>query len=185
MTNIDWTLAWTTILGISTAVMALAIGITAVFAIVQLLHFKKSRYSALLMQVIEVWNSTDYVMARNMIAKHTHGKTEEEVANNFKESMITLDKDSSEDYLTMIKVANFFEYLGFLTCKKDYLTREDALDQFGGASRYYWSIFSALAYYDRLEREPKRTDVWIYFEKLAKEALKEYSALDKSKRHIK
>ena len=176
MTNVDWTLTWTTVLAISTFVMSLAIGITAIFAIVQWLHFKKSRYSALLMQVLEAWNSKDYVMARNMIAKQTRGDTTEEVANNFKESMIELDRNSSEDYLTMIKVANFFEYLGFLTCKKDYLTLEDALDQFGGASRYYWSIFYALAYYDRREREPKRTDVWIYFEELALEALKKYGA---------
>jgi hypothetical protein len=168
----DWILTWTTVLAISTSVMALAIVITAIFALVQWLHYKKARYSALLMQIIEMWNSTDYVVARNMIARHACGENEEDIANNFRESMLALDNGNSQDYLIMIKVANFFENLGFLTCKKDYLTPEDALDLFGGAARYYWGIFRALAIYDRTERKPKRTDVWIYFEKLASEALK-------------
>jgi len=176
MTNIDGMLTWTTVLAISTSVMALAIGITAAFAIGQWLHFKKSRYSALLMQIIEMWNSTDYIRARNMISQHACGKTAEETADKFKESMISLDNNNAEEYLVMVKVANFFENLGFLTCKKDYLTREDAIELFGGAARHYWNMFSALAKYDRSEREVKRPDVWIYFEKLALEVLKKQDA---------
>ena len=85
--------------------------------------------------------------------------------------MISLDESNSDDYFTMVTVANFFENLGFLTCK-GYLARKDALELFGGAALNYWNIFSKLAYYDRYERETKRTDAWLYFEKLALTAAK-------------
>ena len=169
MANIDWTLTWNMILAIFTAVMALAIGIMATFAIIQWKHFKKARYSALLMQLDQMWNSTEYIKARNKVNEYAKGSTQEEKSKTLKDTMVSLDEANAEEYLTAVRIANFFENLGFLTCK-DYLTREDALELFGGAARNYWNLFSALAQYDRSERDVKRTDVWIYFEKLALEA---------------
>jgi len=160
-------LVWTIVLAISTSVMAIAIGFTAGFAIVQWCSFKKSRHSALLMQIVDMWNSNDYITARNMIGKHSSRKTMSERSNNFKNTMVSLDQNNTPDYLIMVRVANFFENLGYLTCKKDYLPKDDALELFAGSAKYYWTLFSALANYDRNEREPKRPKVWEYFEKLA------------------
>lgn len=168
----QWALTWNTVLGISTFVMALAIGVMAVFAIVQWQHFKKARYSTLLIQLGQMWNSEEYIEARNMVNQYAYGSTPEEGAQNLRETMISFDEANAVEYFVMVKVANFFENLGFLTCK-DYLTQQDALEAFGGAARNYWNKFSALAKYDRSERDVKRPDVWIYFEKLALEAPKQ------------
>lgn len=170
-------LIWNIVLAIATSVMAIAIGVMAGFAIVQWLHFKKARYSTLLMQLDQMWNSLEYSKARNMVNQYAYGSTPEEASKNLKEAMISFDEANAEEYLTMVKIANFFENLGFLACKH-YLTREDALELFGGATRNYWNMFSALAKYDKSERDDKRPDVWIYFEKLALEVSKKKDALD-------
>lgn len=175
MTYIDWTLTWSTVLAISTALMALAVAGTAVFAIVQLCNIKKARNSDLLMRLDQIWDSKDYIHSRKMINQYGYGSTPEEASQNLKEAMISFDEANTEEYFIMIRVANFFENLGLLTCK-NYLKPKDALELFGGAAKNYWNIFSVWANYARHKRDNPHPDAWVYFEKLALEFPKEKGA---------
>jgi len=163
---IDWTLTWNTVLAISTAIMALAIVITAIFAIVQLWNIKKSRCSDLLMRLDEIWDSNDYIRSRAMINQHAGGSTLEEGSHNLRESLVSLDEANAEEYFIMIRIANFFENLGFLVYK-DYLNRKDALELFGSSAQRYWKLFFEFTSYRRYDGTPKQRDAWIYFESLS------------------
>lgn len=184
MANIDWTLTWNTVLAISTALMVLAIAITAGYAIVQLRHIKKTRCSDLLMRLDEIWDSKDYIHSRWMINKYGYGTTLEEASQNLKEAMMSFDEVNAEEYFIIVRVANFFENLGLLT-HNDYLTRKEALGLFGSAARRYWRLFSDFAYYRRQYSTPKQSDAWVYFESLSMEVLKKNRCLEMIKTPIR
>lgn len=171
MNYYEWTLTWNTVLAISTVVMAVAIVVTAIFAIVQLWNFKKARYSTLLMQLDLTWDSIEYIHSRMMINQYGYGSTPEEESQNLKEAIISFSEANSEEYFLMIRIANFFENLGFLVCN-DYLNRKDALALFESAARRYWSLFGGFARYRRDESTPKQPDAWVYFEDLSTIGLK-------------
>ncbi len=164
MNYYEWTLFWNTVLAISTALMALAIGITAGFAIVQLWNIKKARFSDLSMRLNQIWDSNDYICSRSMINQHASGSTLEEASQNLKESLMSLSKTNAKEYFIMIRIANFFENLGVIV-SKDYLNHEEALEFFGSAARRYWKLFSEYARYRR-NSVPKQPTAWIYFESL-------------------
>jgi len=176
MTNIDWTLTWNAVLAISTVIMALAIIVTAGFAIVQLWNIKKSRCSDLLMRLDQIWDSNDYIRSRSMINQHASGSTLEEASQNLKESLVSLSEANAEEYFIMVRIANFFENLGFLVYK-DYLNRKDALELFGSAVRRYWKLFFGFVSDRRSESPPTQLDAWIYFEKLSMGVPKENRCL--------
>jgi len=101
-----------------------------------------------------------------MINQYGCGSTLEEASKNLKKSLIAFEKDNTEEYYIIVRVPNFFENLGLLVCT-GYLNRNDAVELFGGATKNYWRLFSAVINYDRSERDEPRPDVWVYFEKLA------------------
>jgi len=80
--------------------------------------------------------------------------------------LIRFDATNAEEFFVMIRIANFFENLGFLGRKK-YLNKKDALELFGDTAKSYWNLFSAFVSYQREEREKKQPAAWIYFEDLA------------------
>lgn len=165
MTYIGWTFIWNTVLAISTAIMASAIVVTAVFAIVQLWNIKKSRCSDLFMRLDQIWDSNDYICSRSMINQHAIGSTLEEASQNLKESLLSLSEANAEEYFIMVRIANFFENLGFLIYK-NYLTHKEASELFGSAAQRYWNLFSEFVRYRRYDDTPKQPDAWIYFESL-------------------
>jgi len=162
----DWMLTWNMVLAISTAVMALAIIITAVFAIVQLLNVKKARCSDLLMRLNQVWDSDEYIRSRRTVNRHASGLNLEEQSQSLKESLIAYNDYNAEEYFIMIRVANFFENLGFLIGKK-YINRKETLELFGSAANRYWKLFSQFTYYRRNDCTPKQEDAWEYFQTLS------------------
>lgn len=166
MASIDWTLTWNIVLPISTALMALAVTGTAVFAIVQLWSIKKARCSDLLMRLDQIWDSNDYIHSRTIINQHASGSTLEEGSHNLRESLVSLDEANAEEYFIMIRIANFFENLGFIVYK-DYLNRKDALELFGSAAQRYWKLFFEFTCYRRYDGTPKQPDAWIHFESLS------------------
>ena len=168
MATIDWALTWNTVLAIATAIMALAIVIMAIFAMVQLWNFMKASHSTILMQLDKTWASKDYIDSRRMINRCCRGSTPEEAPQKLKESMISFDKTDAEEYFIILRVADFFENLGFLT-SKGYLNRNDALGLLGSATKNYWYLFSAWTNYERYERCNPHPNEWEYFEKLALE----------------
>ena len=176
MANIDWTLTWNTVLAIATALMALAIVITAIFAIVQLWNIKKARYSDLLMRLDQIWDSKDYIRSRSMVNQHASGSTLGEASKNLKESLVALREAKEEDYFIMVRIANFFENLGFIIFN-GYLNRKDALELFGSATRRYWRLFFDFVCYCRNESIPKQLDAWVYFENLSTGVPKENRCL--------
>ncbi len=139
--NIDWSLTWTMVLAISTAIMALAIIIAGLFANGQLESIKKARYSDLLMRFDQIWDSVDYTRSRQAINSKAKGSSD-----RLCKSLIPLEKKDCEEYYDMIRVPNFFESLGLLTCR-DYLKRRDALELFGDSARRYWGLFSKYTEY--------------------------------------
>jgi len=156
--------------------MALAITATAVFAIVQLWNIKKSRCSDLLMRLDQIWDSNDYIRSRSMINQDTSGLTLEEASQNLKELLVSLDESNTEEYFIMIRIANFFENLGFLVCK-NYLNHKDAFELFGSSAQRYWKLFSEFARYRRYDGTPKQQDAWIHFEILGTTIPKENRCL--------
>ncbi len=160
------TLTWNTVLAIATAVMALAIVITAIFAIVQLWNIKKARCSDLLMRLDQIWDSNDFIRSRSMINQKASGSTLKEASQKLKESLVSLDKANAEEYFIMIRIANFFENLGFLVCK-DYLNYNDALELFGSSVHRYWKLFSEFTRYRRDSTTLKQPEAWKHFESLS------------------
>jgi len=100
------------------------------------------------------------------INKHCSGATPEESCEKLKDAVVAFDKDDAEEFYIIVRIANFFENLGFLG-RKEYIIREDALELFGTTARNYWNLFSALIKYLRYEREEPQADAWIYFEDFA------------------
>ena len=162
MAAIDWSI----MLSISTAIMACAITITAIYAGIQLLNIKRARCSDLLMRLLQTWGSNDYNYSRRIINQHGKGSTLEEGSQNLRKSLISFDEEDAEEYFIMVRVANFFENLGYLTCK-GLLHRDQALELFGGSSKRYWGLFHGFADFLRNESENKLPDTWVYFEYLA------------------
>jgi hypothetical protein len=167
MSIIDWNLTWNMILAIATVVMALAIIATAIFAIIQLSHIKKSRYSGLLMQLHQTWESKEYTRPRRLINQHCGNSTMEEASQKLKESLKSWDETDAEEFYSVVRLANFFENLGYLVCN-GHLGREDALELFGSTAKRYWELLFVSINYHRTERENPQPDAWIYFEYLAK-----------------
>lgn len=166
MTNIDWALTWNTVLAISTAVMALAITATVIYAWLTVRHNKKARYSNLLMMLHKMWDSKEYIKSRMLVNQYCSGSTQEESCQNLKEAVVTFDENDAEEFYIIVRIANFFENLGFLGRKK-YIVKEDALELFGTTAKNYWKLFSDLVKYLRHERVDKQSDAWIYFEDFA------------------
>ncbi len=165
---IDWTLTWITVMAISTSIMALAIIVTAIYAVIQLIDIQGTRCSNLLMQLHQTWDSAEYIKSRTMINKHCCAPDLDACSQKLKEAMKNYEDDDAEEYYIMLRVANFFENLGFLGRKK-YLKRKDAIDLFGDTVANYWNLFSAMAKYDRYEREDPQLEARVYFEELASE----------------
>jgi len=166
MANINWTLTWNTVAAISTALMAVTIIFTVIFAVKQLLSMKGTRCSDLLMELDQTWNSKEYIRSRKMIHDYSHSSNSEEAPQSLKEALKTFEETNAEEFFIMIRIANFFENLGFLGRKK-YLDRKDALELFGDTAQNYWNLFSAFVSYQREEREEKQPRAWVYFEDLA------------------
>lgn len=163
---IDWMLTWTTVLAISTGLMAFAIIVTAVYAVIQLIDIRRTRCSNLLMQIYQTWDSDEYIKSRTMINQHCCAENLHESPKKLKEAMKAYEDKDAEEYYIMLRVANFFENLGFLGYKK-YLNKNDAIDLFGDTAENYWNLFSAMAKYDKCEREDRQPEAWVYFEELA------------------
>ena len=176
MNYYEWTLTWNTVLAISTAVMAVAIVATAIFAIVQLWNVKKARCSDLLMRLDQMWDSNDYIRSRSMINQHASDSTLEKASQNLKELLVSLDETNAKEYFIMVRIANFFENLGFLVCK-GYLNHKDAFELFGSSAQRYWKLFSEFAHYRRYDGTPKQQDAWIHFESLGTTIPKENRCL--------
>lgn len=155
-------------MAIATSIMALAILATAIYAVIQLIDIRGTRCSNLLMQLHQTWDSAEYIKSRTMINKHCCAPDLDACSQKLKEAMKNYEDDDAEEYYTMLRVANFFENLGFLGHKK-YLKRKDAIDLFGDTATNYWNLFSAMAKYDRYEREDPQPEAWVYFEELASE----------------
>ena len=79
---------------------------------------------------------------------------------------MAFDEADDEEFYIIVRIADFFENLGFLGRKK-YIIREDALELFGDTARNYWNLFSALVKYLRTERVNPQPGAWVYFEDLA------------------
>ncbi len=180
MNYYEWMLTWNTVLAISTAVMVLAIGATVIYAWLTVRHNKKARYSDLLMRLHQIWDSKAYIQSRRMVNQYCSGTTPEEECQNLKEAIVTFDETDAEEFYIIVRISNFFENLGFLG-RKEYIIREDALELFGAAARYYWNYFSATAQYLRFEAVKKQPDAWIYFEDFASGFPNEKERLQKIK----
>lgn len=164
--GIDWTLTWNTVLAISTGVMAAAIIATVVYAYVQLKHFKKTRCSDLLMRLHQTWDSKDYIQSRRMIYQYSEGLTSEENSQKLKEALAFFDNDNAEEYYLMVRIANFFENLGFLA-DNNHISQTEALDLFGDTAANYWNRFEAWCIYYRENSDEPQPKAWVYFQKLA------------------
>ena len=167
MANIDWLLTWNTVLAIATALMASAIIVTAIFAVRQLLHIRDTRCSDLLMRLHQTWDSNEYIQSRRLINKYSEGSTPEEASQNLKESIKSFLEANAREFFIMLRLANFFENLGYLTYK-GYLDHKQALELFGSAAKRYWGLFLGYVNYQRNERPQTQPDAWIYFEGLVR-----------------
>lgn len=162
----DWACGWNAVLAISTLVMALAIIITAVFAIIQLNHIKRARYSDLLMRFDQIWDSEEFRRSRHFINSNAKGATLKESSICLKEILIPLDEGDSPKYYDTIIIANFFESLGRLACM-EYMKKDDVIEMYGSAARRYWELFSEFTQYLRFESKRNTPSAWICFECLA------------------
>jgi hypothetical protein len=163
---IDWMLTWsTTVLAISTAIMAGAIAITAGYAIVQLIHAKKARYSSLLMQLHQIWQSNEYIEARTMMNRYCTGISLEDAAKAITKSLKRLDETNVKKYFVIIRPAEYFENLGFLACN-GHLEGKQAIELFGDAAARYWKLYKGFAEYKQ-KHDPLSKRMWVNFEYLA------------------
>ncbi len=182
MDGIDWTLTWNTVLAIATVVMALAVAATVIYAWLTVHHNKKARYADLLMRLNQTWDSKQFIKSRMLVNKYCHGITPEESCQNLKKAVVYFDKTDMEEFYIIVRIANFFENLGFLG-RKGYIIKEDSVELFGPTAKNYWNMFSSLVKYHRCEREDPQPDAWLYFEDFAlgfpnkKERLRKTQAL--------
>ncbi len=165
MDNINWALTWNTVLAISSGLMTLAIIITAIYAGIQLFNIKKTRCSDLLMRLHQTWDSKEYILSRKTINQYGNGSTLEEASKNLRESLIAFDKINADEFYLIVRIANFFENLGYLTFN-GFLHRDDAIQLFGGPAQRYWYIFSDFVDFQRNESDKKQADAWIYYQYL-------------------
>lgn len=105
---------------------------TAVIAFLAfLLHrsLEEARQAQSLLSFLERRESDSLVKARQMVSS----LNEEELAKAAEEA----DRKNSEDYFTLMRVADFFEDLGF-ACKTGYVKNEDVLDEMGAPVGFYY-----------------------------------------------
>lgn len=164
MANIDWMLTWNAVLAISTAVMALAIIITAIYAVIQLRHIKKARYSVLLMDLHQTWDSDEYIKSRVLINQHYSGINDEAASKNLIKAFESFEVRSSDEFFLVVRLVNFFENLGYSVCE-GHLDRKQAMAIFGDAAKRYWHLVGDYVSFYRNKTQP---GVWVYFEYLAK-----------------
>ncbi len=163
MANIDWMLTWSTVLAIATALMALAIIVTAIYAAIQLRHIKKTRSSTILMELHQIWDSDEYIKSRMLVNQYYSGINDKAASKNLIKNFESFEVRNSEEFFLLVRMANFFENLGYSVCE-GHLTREQAIALFGGAAKGYWRL---LEDYIRLYRIKAQPNVWVYFEYLA------------------
>ncbi len=158
---------WNALLAISTTVMALAIATTAVFALIQLSDIKKTRYSALLMQLIQIWNSNEIIQSRKTLKIYSQEATLGEAASKLVKDFQMQDKNNTDLYYELVRLADFFESLGYLTCNGQ-LDEKHSLEVFGSAARKHWLVMKEVANYQRTKPDNPQGDMWKYFEYLGK-----------------
>ena len=165
MSTSDWMLVWSAILALSTVIMAIAIGFTAIYAAVQLRHLKRARRSSILMELAQAWDSDKNVEARKILSVYSEGIPFDKAAKDLASDVKILDKENADKFYTIVRVANFFENLGLLTCE-GHLDRKDAMELFGSAAKRYWLLMKDVANYQRKEADKPQPDIWKYFEYL-------------------
>jgi hypothetical protein len=175
MVNTDWALVWSATLSISTALMASAIITTAIFAVVQLRHIKRARYSSLLMQLLQTWDSNEYIMSRRIFNQYSNAPMEQ-ASQKFKEAIKSFDEVDADEFYLIVRIPNFFENLGYLTCY-GHLDRKHALELFGETAKRYWELLLEFVKYQRNERIPPQPNAWVYFEYLAQGCPKQNECL--------
>ena len=67
MTNIDWVLTWNMVQAVFTALMAIAIGVTAVFAVKQLREAARARHAEVLGRIHEILGDPKVIAARQIV----------------------------------------------------------------------------------------------------------------------
>jgi len=153
-TNIDWTLTWTMVQAIFTALMAVAIIVTAGFAVKQLRETAQARHAEVLGRIHEILGDWQVICARQKVKS---------LPVNFEiESLNDEQRDAIE------LVTRSFDRAGFyLWCN---LIREDLiLPEYPGAL-WYWQ---KLEHYVKRQREVEGYEARRFFEYMASRT-KEY-----------
>jgi len=158
---------WNAVLAISTSAMAIAIVFSAFYAAIQLQDIKKTRHSALLMQLHQIWDSDSLINARQILNEYCEDISFKEAGVQIAKDVRLLDRENQDKFYIIVRLANFFENLGYLTCK-GHLDKKHSLEIFGSAANKYWLLMKDIAYYKRTKPDKAQPDIWKYFEYLGK-----------------
>jgi len=148
MTNVDWVLTWSMVQAVFTALMAIAIAVTAFFAVKQLREAARARHAEVLSRIHEILGDPEVVAARQIV-KSLPQNFEIESLNDQQRSAVEL-------------VTRSFDRVGFyLWCK---LISEDlVLPEYPGAL-WHWQ---KLEHYVKRQREAEGYEARCFFEYMA------------------
>lgn len=120
---------WTDYASVAAAIFTALI---AWFAFVLSRSLQKARQAESLLNFLERWENDSLVKARQMVSSLTM----ETLAIAVEEA----DRASSESYFTLIRVADFFEDMGY-ACKSAYVRTKDVLDEMGAPVAFYYELY--------------------------------------------
>lgn len=115
---------------------------------------RRATESDILMRIAEIWDSEDFIKARQLVGKHE---------DNLQEVIQKYEKENQEEYFLITKVANYFENVGVLI-DRGYLPRDLVMDLFGDSAGYYYELYQN---YITVSRQRGDTDLYEHFERLA------------------
>lgn len=145
--------------------LTLIVGAVTLFIVLlawrQLRSMEKARHSQALLHFREVWDSPRLLRARQAVNNYD----EETLA----EAIDTADRENSEEYFTLIAVAEFFEDLA-LARYRHYVSEEDIWLKFSPSISHYYRLYRKRIEQMR-KKEPKElySSVYAGFEQLYKD----------------
>ena len=117
---------------IATIATPVAIGVGFFFAYRQLQSARNARMAQIVLSITQQWDSKDMVESRNKV--HALG---DGLASKIKEE---INKKDSEELLTLVKVANFFDNLGLLVME-GCIPCPVAYRLFGRAEEHFYTYY--------------------------------------------
>lgn len=145
---------WTVVSSLATVGILLVAGIASWWAKGQVQEGKHARQLSSLARLSDTWSSDLIRRARRIVALGEQ---------NFEQVWRKLEEESSEDYFTLVALANFFEDLAILE-KEGQLTLDQVIDRFGTTLIYYHKIYEGLI----SEQQKEDPSVLENFDKLEK-----------------